>query len=187
MDITTTIILAIALAMDCFAVSITVGLTWHKYDIRGMIKIAMAFGLFQAIMPLIGWLCSAWCGVQIADYDHFIAFGLLAFIGGKMLLEAIAEKEESKPIDINNWRTLIGLAIATSIDALAVGVTYGLMQVDITVPCIIIGIVAALFAIIGIVIGISVGDIFGNKAEIMGGIILILLGVKILIEHLYAD
>lgn len=181
MDLATTIFLSIALAMDCFAVSITIGLTWKDFLWIPTFKIALAFGLFQALMPILGWLCCAWWGERVADYAHIISFILLLFIGGKMLYESFFDKNESKSIDINMWRTLIGLAIATSIDAFAVGVTYGLLQVNINIPCIIIGFVASFFAILGVLIGTSVGNIFGNKAEILGGVILILLGVKILI------
>lgn len=187
--IITTIILAIALAMDCFAVSITVGVKERKFYIVKCIKISLAFGIFQAVMPLIGWLCTNVIHHHIETLGHFIAFGLLVFIGVKMIIEAIKEgsddNEKGKDsFDVDKWSVLIWLAIATSIDALAVGVSYGAMGIDILIPSVIIGVFSACFAIVGLIVGIFLGDIFGNKAELAGGVVLILLGLKTLIENL---
>lgn len=184
MSVTTTLIMAIALAMDCFAVSIAIGLN-RTVPLRvNAVRIPLAFGIFQGLMPLIGWFLSAWAGKIIESVDHYIAFGMLAFIGGKMLWESLHSSDDNAGTDVSSLRMVLWLAIATSIDALAVGVTYGVMSVPIYMPAAVIGAVAAAFATAGLAIGKSFGNIFGNKAEIFGGSLLILLGAKILAEHL---
>ncbi len=185
MGITTTIFLAIALAMDCFAISITIGIKEKTYRLSTVSRTSIAFGLFQAVMPLIGWYATLFVRESLIAYGHWIAFGLLMFIGLKMLVEAIrGNDEESGNFDVRNMSVLIWLAIATSIDALAVGVSYGALGVEICVPAIVIGIFSSLFAVIGTAIGVMLGNVFGNKAEIIGGIVLCVLGIKILLENL---
>lgn len=188
-SIITTLFLAIALAMDCFAVSITIGVRERTFRVSTCLKISIAFGLFQALMPIIGWFCTKFIHSQIETIGHYVAFGLLAFIGTKMIVEAIKEgsdegKNSKEGFDVSKWNILLWLALATSIDALAVGVSYGAMGLDIIIPSIIIGIVSSLFAALGLIIGIILGDIFGNKAEFAGGVVLIILGLKILLENL---
>ncbi len=178
------LIIAIGLAMDAFAVAITSGTIMKKMHLRHILRIALFFGVFQALMPIIGWLGGTLFSEKIQAFDHWIAFVLLVIIGGKMLKEAFNEESEER-FDPLNIYVLFTLAIATSIDALAVGVTFSLLNVSIWSASAIIGIVAFIFSMIGVIIGSAVGDKLGSKVEILGGILLIGIGVKILIEHLF--
>ena len=198
MDFISVFIIAIALAMDAFSVAITSGIIFKKIHTWGMVKTGLFFGAFQFLMPCLGFLLGSAFANFISSCDHWIAFALLGFIGGKMLYEAIKgdedEGEEIKnPLD-NKLLTM--LAIATSIDALAVGVTFATMgmsivgavtfgQLNLLISSAIIGIVAFVLSAIGVFIGGKCGNLFGNKAEILGGIVLIGIGIKILIEHLF--
>ncbi|RKX71695.1 manganese efflux pump MntP [candidate division WOR-3 bacterium] len=176
------VLIALGLAMDCFAVSITSGLTIRSLRLRQAFKIAIFFGLFQALMPVVGWLAGMSLRGFIIGFDHWIAFGLLSLIGGKMIYEAIATKpERNDPFRIE---VLLMLSLATSIDALAVGISFAFLGVSIITPVIIIGIVAFVLSFLGSYIGNRIGHLFETRIEIVGGIILILIGVKILIEHL---
>lgn len=185
MDMLNILFIAFGLAMDAFAVSITSGLTIKNLKIKHAFRIALFFGLFQAIMPLIGWLS----GLTIKDFvmsiDHWIAFILLSFIGCKMIYEST--KIESEKIKTNplNMYTLLILSIATSIDALAVGISFAFLLVSIITPILIIGVVTFILSFIGVFIGNLKGHLFEGKIEIFGGVILIGIGLKILIEHLF--
>jgi putative Mn2+ efflux pump MntP len=184
MDIISIIIIAVGLAMDAFAVSITSGITIKRLHINHALKIALFFGLFQAIMPIIGWLA----GLSLRDYisaiDHWIAFGLLSFIGCKMIYESITVQSSKKEINPLNVYVLLVLSVATSIDALAVGVSFAFLKVSIVTPVIIIGTVTFLLSYLGVYIGDRIGHFFENKIEIAGGILLIGIGIKILVEGL---
>lgn len=180
MDNLTTIVLAVALAMDCLAVSVCVGASHKRFKSTATLRIAVAFGFFQALMPLIGWAASAWLGPKIESISHFVAFALLAFVGAKMLWEALRHSGDKCNVNVSSWRILLWLTIATSIDALAVGVSYGVLQIEILQPCIVIGVVSSIFAVVGAAIGVFLGHILGNKAEIIGGVVLILLALKVL-------
>lgn len=178
-------IIGIGLSMDAFAVSICKGLSMSRINKKHTFIIALFFGGFQAIMPLIGWLL----GKQFKDYivsvDHFIAFGLLAVIGGNMIREALKEEEEdTKQEEKLNVKELFLLAIATSIDALAVGITFAFFKVNILFAITIIGITTFLLSIVGVIIGNVFGSRYEKRAQIAGGVILILMSVKILLEHL---
>ena len=170
--------------MDAFAVSITSGITIKRLHINHALKIALFFGLFQAIMPIIGWLA----GLSLRDYisavDHWIAFGLLSFIGCKMIYESITVQSSKKEINPLNVYVLLVLSIATSIDALAVGISFAFLKVSIVTPVIIIGTVTFLLSYLGVYIGDRIGHFFENKIEIAGGILLIGIGIKILVEGL---
>lgn len=184
MNILTILFIALGLSMDAFAVSIANGFTIKQLRIDHALRIAVFFGLFQAIMPVIGW--SAGIGLRdlIAMIDHWIAFGLLSIIGIKMILESreIKQEEEGKsPLTIY---TLLLLSLATSIDALAVGFSLSLLSISIISPAIIIGLVTFLLSFAGVFIGKKFGHFLESKIEMAGGIILIAIGVKILIEHL---
>ena len=189
------ILLAIALAMDCFAVSIVSGIINKAHNTTTnspkIYRMAFLFGLFQAIMPLIGWLGTNHFSEQLEAYDHWIAFSLLALIGGNMIRE-VSEPEEEKHFNPTKLRTQLILAIATSIDALAVGVSFactGYHQLSqIVTPIIIIGIVSFLFSIVGHQLGWQFGKTIANRLKpgLFGGIILIFIGIKILISHLMA-
>jgi len=186
MSLTTIIFLALALAMDAFAVSITSGITIVKMHLRHALRIAAFFGFFQAAMPIIGWSLGRFAADKIQAYDHWIAFGLLSIIGGKMIYESfVLDSENEKPRDPLNVFILFTLAIATSIDAAAVGISMSLLKVQIIFPSVIIGVITFFVSLAGTWLGSQFGDLFGEKIEIAGGIVLIGIGCKILIEHLF--
>ncbi len=176
--------IAFGLAMDAFAVSITSGLTIKSLKINNALRIAIFFGLFQAIMPLIGWLAGLSFRDFISGVDHWIAFGLLSIIGCKMIYESSKMELSNKRINPLNVYVLLMLSFATSIDALAVGLSLSFLNVSIALPAIIIGIVTFLLSIFGVYLGNRFGHYFERKIEIIGGLILIGIGIKILIEHL---
>ena len=186
MNLLDIILLAVALAMDCFTVSIVSGIMFS----RRVIRMAFLFGFFQAMMPLLGWLGNSHFQSYMEAYDHWIAFSLLAFIGGKMIWESFGEEEEAH-FDPSRLRTQLLLAVATSIDALAVGISFactGFTQLSqLTMPLLIIGLVSFLFSIIGYHLGRRFGKTITRrmKPELFGGIILVLIGVKILLSHLF--
>ena len=189
-------LLAIALAMDCFAVSIASGVILtrqvsllSKDGLGSVLRMAFLFGFFQAMMPLIGWLATNHFSEQLEAIDHWIAFVLLAFIGGKMILEAFGPEEEQQ-FNPRRLRIQLILAVATSIDALAVGISFACMGYrdlsELSVPLVIIGVVSFLFSILGTQLGSRFGKAIAHrlKPELLGGIILIVIGVKILFSHL---
>lgn len=178
------ILISFGLAMDAFAVSITNGITIQCLKLRHALRIAIFFGGFQALMPVLGWLAGIGLKQYVESYDHWIAFGLLFFIGIKMIYEAIWIDEVEKKCDPLNILVLLGLAIATSIDALAVGVSFAFLKIDIVSPALIIGLITFLLSLAGVFIGNRMGDKLGSKMEILGGIILIGMGFKILLSHL---
>lgn len=189
MSIIEILLIGIGLSMDAFAVSVCKGLKMTKINYLYTVIIAFFFGAFQAIMPVIGYFVGNKFQKQINNYDHWIAFGLLILIGGNMIYESVFKKDEEENEDMDqklDVKELIVLAIATSIDALAVGVTFGLMLDDgeVITAVAIIGAITFVLSFIGIVIGNIFGIKYKNKAEVAGGIILILIGVKILLEHL---
>ncbi|HNX38097.1 MAG TPA: manganese efflux pump MntP family protein [Candidatus Cloacimonadota bacterium] len=178
------ILISIGLAMDAFAVSITNGITIECLKLRNAVRIALFFGGFQALMPLLGWLAGIGLKQYVQAFDHWIAFALLGFIGAKMIYEAIWIQEVEKKCDPLNLIVLLGLAIATSIDALAVGITFACLKIAIVTPALIIGCVTFLLCLAGVFIGNRMGDRLGSKMEVLGGIILIGMGLKILLQHL---
>ena len=180
--------IGVGLSMDAFAVSICKGLSMRKVNQKQCFVIALFFGGFQALMPFIGWLLGSQFESCITSIDHWIAFILLGFIGGKMIVEAVKERDEAvqieqmdPPLDI---KELFLLAVATSIDALAVGVTFAFLDTPIVEAITIIGLTTFVIAIIGVYAGNFFGNKYKSKAELAGGLILILIGVKILLEHL---
>lgn len=186
MDFITLFLIAVGLAMDAFSVAVTDGIILKKVTPAKALKVGIFFGGFQFLMPCIGWVLGSAFARYIESCDHWIAFVLLAFIGGKMLFEALGKKEDE--VEVRNplgYKVLTLLAIATSIDALAVGVTFATMNIGVLFASGVIGIVAFVFSFTGIYIGNRFGDLFGNKAGIAGGAVLILIGLKILIEHLF--
>ncbi len=177
-------LLAIGLSMDAFAVSICKGLASKKAGLREMGSCGIWFGGFQALMPLIGFFLGTLFSAAIEAFDHWIAFGLLALIGINMLREAFSKEEDESNGDFG-FKTMFVMAIATSIDALAVGVSMALAgNVNIWIAITLIGVITFLTSALGVKIGNIFGDRFEKKAEIAGGVILILLGFKILLEHL---
>ena len=187
MNLLTIIFIALALAMDAFAVSIASGITIKNLRIRHAATIAAWFGLFQAVMPLLGWFGGMKLRSLIADLDHWVVFGLLTLIGCKMIYESFQIDPVNKrhnPMDI---RILFCLSIATSLDALAAGISFALLQISVVAPIIIIGGVTFLMSFGGVWIGGSSAHFFEKKMEIAAGLILIAIGLKVLITHLAAS
>ena len=177
--------IAVGLSMDAFAVSLCKGLNMRVFNKKYTLLIALFFGGFQALMPLVGWLLGTQFSRYITDFDHWIAFALLCFIGGKMVLEAVRNTHEQEPKEESlHLKALLMLSIATSIDALAAGVTLAFLQVNIFSAISLIGIITFTLSLAGVAIGNRFGIRFKSKAELIGGIVLILMGAKILLEHL---
>ncbi len=177
-------LIAVGLAMDAFAVSVASGITIKRMKLHHAMRIAIFFGGFQALMPLLGWICGETFKGVISEVDHWVAFGLLSAIGGKMIYEARKIGNEQS-IDPLNVYVLFTLAIATSIDGLVVGVTRPLMEVQIMHAIAIIGGLTFVISLAGVQIGKRYGHLFENRFEIIGGLVLIGIGVKILIQHLF--
>lgn len=184
MGIIEIIILSISLAMDAFAVSVCKGLSMKKIDWKKAVIIGLYFGIFQAGMPIIGYFLGSFFEEAITSIDHWIAFILLAAIGGNMIREALKGEDESDSNDNVDFKTMIVLAIATSIDALAIGITFAFLNVNLPIALSSIGLITFALSIVGVKIGNKFGDKYESKAEIAGGVILIVLGLKILLEHL---
>lgn len=187
MDIWTLLLMSIGLAMDAFAVSVSSGIVLCHTCWRQTVRISGSFGLFQGLMPLVGYTIARTFADKIGAVDHWVAFGLLAFIGGKMLWEAFTEDEDegdgkdAEKIDLGEY---LILAIATSIDALAVGISFAALSVDIVPAVSLIGITTFIFSVAGVAIGHTFGARYEKPATIVGGVVLILIGLKILLEHL---
>jgi len=178
--------LAAALAMDAFAVAVVAGLTLDTLTKRRVFRLSFNFGLFQGLMPTVGWIAGVAVHKYIAAFDHWVAFGLLVFVGGRMIYNSVwsGEREPRIPADPTKGWSLVLLSIATSIDALAVGLSLALIGSAILVPVVVIGVVAAGFTILGMHLGRRIGNAWGRKVEILGGIILIGIGLKIVLEKL---
>ena len=184
-------LLAVGLAMDCFAVSIASGIILKRMQLRPMLVMAFFFGFFQALMPLLGWIGASFFSHLIENIDHWIAFAILAFLGGRMVMESSKDEDCKNEYDPTSLKVVLALAVATSIDALAVGVSFAFLGIrslpSILSPISIIGFVSFALSIIGLIFGIRFGCGIARKlrAELWGGIILIIIGTKILIEHLF--
>jgi len=176
--------LAIGLGIDAFSVAIGIGAANTKRSWAPLLRLASAFGIFQFVMPIAGWLAGQTVVGIISDYDHWIAFALLAYVGGKMICEGFEKESDEEKADQTSGLPLLLLSIATSIDALAVGFSFSILKVPIFFPATIIGIVCFLMTAIGMMFGKVLAKIFGKKVEIFGGIVLIGIGIKILIDHL---
>ena len=183
MDFISTLLIAIALAMDAFSVSLTKGFTLKKITKTQVLWFAIFFGGFQALMPVLGWLGGIQLEWLITTFAPWVAFILLLLIGSNMIRESFSNDEDDSS-DKFSFKELTLLAIATSIDAFAVGITYAVLKTDILIPIIMIGVTAFIFTIIGLYLGKKIGNYFGDKFEILGGVILILLGLRILLEGL---
>jgi putative Mn2+ efflux pump MntP len=178
--------IAVALAMDAFAVALGVGVSVAPLTRRHVFRLSFHFGLFQALMPIIGWLAGRSIHQYIVDYDHWIAFTLLAMIGGHMIHAALHPDHE-KPVSGDPTRgfTLVLLSVATSIDALAVGLSLAMLETSVWFPALIIGLVAGAFTLVGLFLGRRINDAWGARVELLGGGILILIGVRIVVDHLF--
>ena len=179
------LLLAVGVSMDAFAVSIGKGLSTKRVTLREVLTVGLWFGGFQALMPVIGYYLGFSFADLVEKIDHWIAFGLLALIGINMIREAVGKGEEGPSDASFGFRSMLVLAIATSIDALAIGVSFAFLQTPLWSSILIIGITTFLFSALGLLIGKKVGDRFHKGAEIFGGLILITIGLKILIEHLF--
>jgi len=181
----TVLIIAVGLSLDAFAVAVATGALLKRDHVKHALRMASFFGLFQALMPVLGWLAGLTLRDMIETADHWVAFGLLLFVGGKMIYEAVwLKNEEKEPGDgAHDTVALLFLSIATSLDALAVGLSLSLLGVDIALPSLIIGVVCFLFTLAGVGVGAKVGHLFEEKIEIVGGLVLIAIGVKILMDH----
>lgn len=185
MSIPEIILLALALAMDCFAVSVSCSIVERKMPGSLVLRIALFFGLFQGGMTAIGWFLGTAFRDYIALFDHWIAFAILGFIGVKMIIASF-KKGNCKSYDIKRWGVLITLSIATSIDALIAGMGLAFLKADIGPAAVVIGLITMVISFAGLFLGKKFGYICGNKAELIGGLVLIGIGIKILIEHLQA-
>jgi len=184
MQIITIILLAVGLAMDAFAVSISSGVVLKNIKLGDAVKISFFFGMFQALMPVIGWLAGLSLQNYISEVDHWVAFGLLSIIGLRMIYGSLKGNDGKNGINPLEIPVLFMLSIATSIDALVVGISFAFLHVSIITPAVIIGIITFFLSFIGVFIGNKLGKLFTKKIEIIGGIILISIGIKILAEHL---
>ncbi|MDR2590632.1 MAG: manganese efflux pump MntP family protein [Oscillospiraceae bacterium] len=175
-------ILAVALSMDAFAVAICIGLSMQKVSIKKTLIVGLYFGIFQAVMPLIGYFITALFADKIVVYGYWIAFGLLAIVGGKLIFESF-KKEECKNEYTLSIAQMLPLACATSIDALAVGASFAFIQVNVISTVLLIGITTLVISMLGVKIGSIFGSRLKSKAQLVGGIILLLIGLRILLEH----
>ncbi len=177
-------LLALSMAMDAFAVCLAAGTLEETQGPRPAFRLSFHFGLFQFIMPVIGWLVGAAIEPAIRNYAHWIALGLLVFVGGRMIHSALRGKDEERINDPSRGWTLVLLSIAVSIDALAVGLSLGVLGVQVWYPAIVIGVVTSALSLVGLRIGSNLGNRFGKLVEIAGGLVLIGIGLRILIQHL---
>ena len=184
MDGISTLLIALGLAMDAFAVSVTSGVTVTRDRLKAAFRAAFFFGTFQAFMPLIGWFGGSEFSGSVAGYDHWIAFALLTLIGGRMIHGSVTAGPGERVANLLDLRVLTFLAVATSIDALAVGVTFAFLEVPIILPAAVIGVVTFVLSFLGVYIGNRFSGFFEERIEIVGGVILIGIGLKILLEDL---
>ncbi len=175
--------IAFALALDAFAVSFGAGVYFKKATRRQIFRLSFHFGLFQFFMPIIGWAVGSKAAAAVGDYDHWIAFVILAVLGSKMIYSSFSSEERKASDDASKGKKLIALSIATSIDALAVGFSFGLLNDAILFPSVVIGAVASLMSFIGVKLGEKASFLLGKRAEAFGGLILIGIGLQILLEH----
>jgi len=185
MGLTTIILIAIGLSMDAFAVSISSGLSMDRFRIWIALRIAVFFGGFQALMPVIGFSAGLSFRDFMAGIDHWVAFALLALIGAKMIYESLFPREDGRKMDHGSLATLLMLSVATSIDALAVGVSLSLLNIRIILPTFITGAVTFLVSLLGVAAGRRAGNHLGTAAEILGGVMLVGIGLKIIWEHTF--
>lgn len=179
------LIIAVGLSADCFAVALSSSIARKSLPLWQGLRVALSFGIFQAAMIIIGWLAGRTVIDFISTYDHWLAFALLLFVGGRMIWESWHEKEgKENKTDITRWLLLLTLSVATSLDALAVGLSFAFLKVNLTLASATIGVVAFIITFGGFFAGKKLGALIGKRAEIIGGIILILIGLRILLEHL---
>jgi manganese efflux pump family protein len=187
LDTATTLLISVGLAMDAFAVSLGVGTSPSEANEpawRRVGRISLHFGIFQALMTLLGWLAGSTIAGFISTFDHWVAFGLLLWVGGRMIKEGLSQDEDCRCEDITHGKTLMVLCVATSIDALVVGLSLAMLQVNILSASAVIGVVTLFLSLVGGFTGHLMGSRFGQKMEIVGGIILVGIGLRIIYTHL---
>ena len=187
MDWAQLVLIAVSLSMDAFAVALCKGLCMKRINYKHAGVIALFFGVFQALMPLVGWFLGKQFEQYITPIDHWIAFVLLGYIGGKMIWDALHEDNEGQACDIEerlDLKELLVMAVATSIDALAVGITFAFLQISIVPSICTIGLITLCLSFVGVIVGNRFGNKFQSKAQLAGGTVLVLIGLKILLEHL---
>jgi manganese efflux pump family protein len=184
MELFTVVLIAVGLAMDCFAVSIGVGACPHSGGWRAKLRLSFHFGFFQGAMTLLGWLAGSTIASLISQIDHWVALVLLGYVGINMIRSGISKKEEEYPCDPSRGRTLVMLSVATSIDAMAIGLSVGMLGVSVVYPSILIGLITFALSIIGLLMGNRLGARFGKRMEVVGGLILNGIGLRILVTHL---
>jgi manganese efflux pump family protein len=187
MHIATILLIALGLSMDAFAVSVATGLAARKLHIVHALRMAAFFGIFQALMPIVGWLAGLAVRGMISGLDHWVAFGLLSFVGCKMVYEAFTMESDGKKGEPHGLLALIGLSLATSMDAFAIGISLTVLNVTIIVPALVIGAVTFVLSLAGCYIGKQFGHFFEKGIEVLGGAILIAIGVLILLKHLHGQ
>jgi putative Mn2+ efflux pump MntP len=183
-DVVSILLIAIGMAMDAFTVSLGIGTTRRAYLPRPIFRLSFHFGLFQFLMPILGWLAGSTIAALISRFDHWVALGLLAFVGGRMIRSGLDSDGVAFPTDPSRGGTLVMLSVATSIDAFAIGLSLAMIQVSILYPSILIGVVTASLSLIGLLVGHKLGTTFGKRMEILGGLILVGIGLRVVITHL---
>lgn len=183
----TLLIIAIGLSFDSFAVSVSSGIIRNRIIFSDAIKIAFSLAFFQGSMPVVGWLLGRSVSESISEFDHWVAFGLLGILGLRMIITNLRERQKSVILDPLRPLVLLSLSIATSIDALIIGVSFAFFEIRIVMAVILIGSITFVASMLGILFGKKIGNRFGNKMEIIGGAILIAIGLKILLEHLISN
>jgi putative Mn2+ efflux pump MntP len=184
MNLAEILLIAVGLAMDSFAVSLGAGTTGFINGPRPIFRLSFHFGLFQALMPILGWLAGSRVASLISSFDHWIAMGLLAFVGIRMIRSGLGHADEAGRADPSKGGTLVMLSVATSIDAFAVGLTLAMLQVQILYPSVVIGVVTAGLSLSALLLGNRLGETFGRRMEVIGGLILIGIGLRLVLAHL---
>jgi len=176
--------IALGVAMDAFAVALGAGTSGHGQRVRPAVRLSFHFGLFQFLMPIIGWFAGLWLEKLVKDFDHWVAFGLLAFVGGHMIHESFHDDAGRKPADPTRGMRMVTLCVATSIDALAVGMSLAMLGVTIWYPSVVFGVVTGTLSLLGIYLGNRLRAVWGTRMELVGGLILIAIGARIVTSHL---
>lgn len=184
MELLTSFLVAVGLAMDAFAVSLGVGTSGQADDLRSKARLAFHFGWFQAMMTILGWMLGSSVERYVSAFDHWIAFALLVYVGGSMIRNGLNSSEESYLQNPSKGRTMVLLSVATSIDALAVGMSMALIGSSVWLPAVIIGVVTLALSAFGLQMGCRLGERFGKRVEVLGGLILIGIGLRVVITHL---
>jgi manganese efflux pump family protein len=184
MGLADVLLIAVGMAMDAFAVSLGIGTTRMACAPRSVFRLSFHFGLFQFLMPVFGWLAGSRFASYISAFDHWVALALLAFVGGRMIRSGLDAHAQAFPCDPSRGRMLVTLSIATSIDAFAIGLSLAMLHMDILYPSVAIGVVTGTLSLIGLLIGHRLGEVVGKRMEIVGGLILVGIGIRIVLSHI---